>query len=917
MKVTTKSFLSYTLLPGIIPMTRKLLASGFSNVAFYMAMIYGAVRLLPKGHPYLSAQNLGRFGISGVILEAARHLKFDRKHTDQICVFFMMFFGLILIIAQIGILLFSAFTQAAEAGPAMPTTYEEFFVTPNPDQDIAHIMMDRVFGIPDLFNSCVSTGGLCLESTVPDGAFPFPYHIALQAMLQFYSIGLLVIAALIFLYYIVVVVVETAQTGTPFGKRFNHVWAPIRMVVALGLLIPIAYGLNGAQLITLHIAKWGSAFATNGWTMFVETLVGTTATATLLGDADQLIATPNKPKPNALLQFYTVVAACVRLYELTNPELFDGGADDMDAYLLSGSRLTPGGGGAAPVGLASVPLMNNTWEQAVEYANNGDIVVAFGSKQDRYGSRPGSVMPLCGQVVMTTTDVYEPGSIYIQNQYYEAFIRRPWDNIANGNAMTTIATPALANGRDQTFFWEAAQRIIEYYFPGNDDGNAELPNQAAMSALVDQWNQDIENYIIGAVALQIGDGEWVQDVLQYGWAGAAIWYNKIAQMNGALVAGVSNIPMVKAWPTTMEYVLEEKRKSNQAIEGDTAFEPTINNQKIYFNNDDQVLNDHAVVLSEAYRLWKTGTMKVEGERRLPSSQNALIDLVNLTLGTEGLFSMVDNTDIHPLAQIVAMGRNLMDTAIRNMGVGVLAGGFSSIMGMVGNFATTGIAANTISSIAVKLGLMTICIGFVLAYVVPFMPFIFFFFQVCGWVKGVFEAMVGLPLWALAHIRIDGDGLPGHAAMNGYYLIFEIFLRPILIVFGLIAGISIFAAQVQVLNDIWYLVITNLTGFDEEAAKAVAGQNKIGSSDYARNAIDQLFYTVIYVIIVYMMGMASFKLVYLIPNHISDWMGHSVKNFGELDSDMPEHLVSKVYGSSQVLTQQTTSALNSLLQHKAK
>jgi conjugal transfer/type IV secretion protein DotA/TraY len=66
-------------------------------------------------------------------------------------------------------------------------------------------------------------------------------------------------------YFAIVVVAETAQTGTPFGKRFNSLWAPLRLVMAFGLLIPISYGLNSGQYIVLYAAKYGANFATNGW----------------------------------------------------------------------------------------------------------------------------------------------------------------------------------------------------------------------------------------------------------------------------------------------------------------------------------------------------------------------------------------------------------------------------------------------------------------------------------------------------------------------------------------------------------------------------------------------------------------------------------------------------------------------------
>ena len=60
---------------------------------------------------------------------------------------------------------------------------------------------------------------------------------------------------------------------------------------------------------------------------------------------------------------------------------------------------------------------------------------------------------------------------------------------------------------------------------------------------------------------------------------------------------------------------------------------------------------------------------------------------------------------------------------------------------------------------------------------------------------------------------------------------------------------------------------------------------------------------IYVIIVYMMAQASFKLIYLIPNNMLRWMGSSVDGFGELAKDAPDSLISTIYGHSQVITNQ--------------
>src|SRR5690606_26450293 len=98
----------------------------------------------------------------------------------------------------------------------------------------------------------------------------------------------------------------------------------------------------------------------------------------------------------------------------------------------------------------------------------------------------------------------------------------------------------------------------------------------------------------------------------------------------------------------------------------------------------------------------------------------------------------------------------------------------------------------------------------------------------------------VPLWALAFLRIDGEGLPGDAAMGGIYLIFEIFLRPIMIIFGLLASIVIFAAMVKVLNEVFYLVVHNVAGHDPNSTAICGksgGNTLSGTSASAPQGID--------------------------------------------------------------------------------
>ena len=181
-------------------------------------------------------------------------------------------------------------------------------------------------------------------------------------------------------------------------------------------------------------------------------------------------------------------------------------------------------------------------------------------------------------------------------------------------------------------------------------------------------------------------------------------------------------------------------------------------------------------------------------------------------------------------------------------------------------------------------------GFILFYIFPFLPFIYFFFAVGKWVKTIFEAMVGAPLWALSHLRIDGDGFSGRSAANGYFLIFEIFIRPILTVFGFIGGMAIFTAMAVILNELFNIVVFNLTGANLDAGISAGGNISAGFEEFRRNVVDEFFYTIVYAVIVYMIATSCFKMIDLVPDSILRWMGAGVSSFSDQSQDPTENLV---------------------------
>ncbi len=962
-KVQAKQVVKYVVMPGVVPRFQRLFSSGFGRVAYLMAQIYAMVRLLPAHHPYLDPSNIGKFGIHHVIAAAANNLVMSKKNMDQILVFVLLLVCIVLLALQIiilvGALLFGS--SVALAGAVFP--YPEgpsIFVTGAPADDIAFMLLDRVFGVPGFFNSCVATGAVCTGAQGPAGAFPWPFHIALHQLFRFYSTGMLLIGTVIFLYFIVVIVAETATSGTPFGQRFQNVWVPIRLVVAIGLLVPlpiqypgggVSAAYNSGQYIVFAAAKYGSSLATNAWIRFNNTVFNHAEFAggngvNPLGERQTLVALPKQPDAAPIAEMISMVHTCAFTYfmvdrsirkvhgagavggpvaagvqELKYPET----QADIDEYITKNNIRpylvkTPAswmvaGNGNPATGMALEA--DTSYQDALEFFYRGDIVITFGRlKKPPVGGAapeitPDNIEPACGEIRIPVTDPRDSaggagaypaattpylGAVAMQQLYFN-YIRWYWYLSNNTERFIDFAGRfvllTLKKGGDSA---------CEMGCQGNFAPNPNLPNctlaagvrPCEKTPISAQWKQDTIDFVQTDLNVRIveiwnaynNDGaEIALDpvVLDRGWGGAGIWFNRIAQVNGAWVTALINQPAFDKMPIIMEEVKRMRTSSSKELSGAEVFNP-------YGSGADsstlvsELKGMHAdaarmsTVLYSAYKYWRADQMNFDrGDKSLNSG--ALETAMNMIFGTYGLFSMTgENVQTHPLAQLATLGRGLVEASIRNIAVSTGSAALGGVAGALNRQAGSLVqAAGQFFNSVAFLGLT---VGLVLFYVVPFLPFVYFYFAVASWIKTIFESMVGVPLWALAHLRLDGDGLPGDSASNGYFLIFEIFLRPILTVFGLMAAMVIFTAQVRILNFTWMIVTENAGGFNTDTQIAAVA----GKINLQRSIVDQFFFTVTYAIVVYMMATAAFKLVDTIPDNILRWAGQGVSSFGDINQD---------------------------------
>lgn len=895
---TKHLFLKTFILPGVVPRVQEIMRSGFHLTAALMAHIFVLIGLLPKNHAYVKAENYGRFGSVRVLRQGYAHLKWEWRYADKIAIYFAMLMGLAALFIQLALFLFSIFVlgSAVAAPPDSATIFGWFGNTPaGANTDIAFRLLDMVFGLPDMYNSCVTTNSCTTLQGNPQpmmygGTYPWPVHTAFRSLLGFYNAVIVGIGILIIFYMFISTVLETAREGVPFGQRFNRVWAPIRIILFFALIMPFAYDgtVNTAQWITFKVAKWGSNVATNGWREYNAAL-----TETYLGDAEHLIAQPNAPRGVALATFNLVMQTCRHAESRLNER-------KIEPYIV----LPPGVG--AVTGNCMPLEAGTSFDEVVNFSGRNNITIRFGERSEpctiasptdeTYKDQSGYVYPYCGEMSLDITGIGEPGARDLKEDYFN-FIKTLWQDPQTRAAAANLVDLNTSQDPDWTV---PDTSVMNYAVPTIDSYQA-------------SFRTSMENSID---AQRAAAGTMPPELLNCGWACAAVWYNRVAEMNGAMSDAVYGLPAVTLWPSVMEAVRKERQELDADFSGSEQFNPRpLTGDAISLDSEENV--EIASILNRAYQFWvmhpalsvdEFGNVTNDGRSNRSSFFK---DFINMLLGSGGLFDMYKNADTHPLAQLSALGKSLMDAALRNLAIGTVGGGSASVMSLFELEEKYNIPTESLALIAGAVqaaGMATIVMGFILYYVLPFLPFLYFFFALSGWVKAIFEAVVAVPLWALAHLRIDGEGIPGKTGASGYYLLLEIFLRPILTVFGLLGSILVLSAMVRVLNYLFEEIIHSVGGFSSEKVYGVTVDIPSDNPTppppidigFSQNDVNDFFLTSMYCIIVYMLAMSSFKMIDAIPNYIMRYMGASIEAMGEKVGDPAGELTGTIASRAAIL-----------------
>lgn len=846
-KDNARALFRYATRPDILPRIRAL-GLHFGHFAYLIALVLNSARLMPLGHPALNPANIGQFGLRQVLAIAANNITWSRRNIDQIAIFGAVVSGIIMIAIQAVLIFAYAFF-----GPAHASSGTEFFTTPeaNIQTDVVLIFLEQVFGPNlDFFGA----------ATQPLGT---PVYAGLHAILSLYSMATMVIAVVIVIYYVMTVVGEAAQTGTPFGKRFNSLWAPIRLVVALGLLVPLGSGLNSAQYLTLWVAKMGSGLGTTVWTTFVGEVTAAT----------DIVAQPAGESTSALVQRIFLNEVCSAAFN----QIEESSDRRIKILQVTGRRTS------------ADPIFSNpdAMVEMARAANMDDVVLSWSSAEA--GERATDYS--CGKISISLTefDAFSDGeSVTIEEERWWwslPLIGRDMDErLGTIHAQVKNAyireIKRLSDALKPAAEAIAAVKISVNRKPeyGDETTLDFIPDLLREQARL--TNENI-NTTISTTYESITQSEYASsggydEMVKRGWGAAGLWYGTLGTINKKYMDAVASaVPTLDVLFEASE-VTENERGALGWLFGvsryDVAHGATSEiEQAISFADRDfaPYVEELRPELSPLY----LDTSEVESNRSWYQEDHTrwLGNAMLWILGGNQLRHMQNNPELDPMVRLTTTGHTMVSRSLIFAGLGTALGLGGAAASAVPDprVQFVGELAGAAAGIMFVIAGIAVTAGIFLAYVLPIIPFVYFAFAVIGWILEIFEAIVAMPLWAIAHLRIDGDGMPGQAAISGYQLLLMILLRPAMIVLGLIGGYVIFGAAAYYFSSLF------------NAATSIT------QSDLANNAIGAIgvfVYTIIYTFLIYNIALMCFKMIDDVPKGILRWMGAGVNPFSDSRGD---------------------------------
>ncbi len=723
----------------------------------------------------------------------------------------------------------------------------------------------------------------------------------MAVMFKVFNSAVLALGGLIVSYTLFVSTLNTAHEGEVMGKKWSSIWIPVRSAMGVALLLPKTTGYSFIQVFIMWLVIQGVGMADSIWNAAID----------YFSKGGVIIQSSFQPSISAESaakeSLQGLMAAEVCMYALQNAleaKYSDGSVSvPLLSYTLDFSKLDVPGSTPSASQTMKIPSIDATLYPELKAFDGACGEITWTPMADKEKNPYGR----------DTTISSAPRTIALQQMLMN--VDAAAASVVNNSTLEPNLRVGLGrcptNGNCNQSTWS-----------GDGNGSSALLDGSLLQTMYADYTGIISPSLRAAAGR--GAEKWMSKAKEQGWLMAGTYYYNLAALNNdASVMADNAFPTIKFTAISSGPSQEKKKSSQLRADKDNFCKKTPfssleaeNCGKFY---DVMVDDNLTLFLNDSFKYRVANTESVsEHNNRIQDTQSAfrsaritasafsflmgplISSMVQLAIAMAEL-TKAEQSNSNPLLILARMGYELINMAtalwITGIALVVLAGATGAIPSVTLSTMATTAATWLVPFLTVIMTLM-FSTGAVLGYYVPLIPFIIFTFASLGWFIGVIEAMVAAPIVALGVLHPDGQHEVWGKAEQGVMLLLNVFLRPGMMIIGLISGISLSYIGVWILNK----------GFG--AALDVVNPFNIGGA-----GIGLIWWPLIIAVVYAGLAVAivskAFTLIHIIPDKILRWLsGGMAESLGAESAGAADSIKSGVSATGQSVGSGMSSSLSS-------
>ena len=685
----------------------------------------------------------------------------------------------------------------------------------------------------------------------------------LGALFSKFNTIMLAVGVLIVVYTTVVGIMNTAHEGQFMGKNWNNLWIPIRTVLGVAALVPTGSGYSGLQIVMMWVIVQGIGAADTLW----STAIGY---YTEMGSIYAKVGVPTLEIKQSMQGVFQGLV-CAKSAAQTWADPIKGNSD-VKYFCAKNSSHSFCREMISNPGKTFSPTFNVPAETQYALgpdANCGTLHYCSETNACSTGKEDSLACKTCKaqrSALRTAMPVLiDAAEKYVQMDHdYMVYWSdtRQLDKLATAQEVPPATLPKPIPPPFVKAYCDADNNpgCLNLPSPVGDTMSASYPVVNKIyweNGLKPDLGEKYENfikYIVGVYALEINTvvDEYMQQLRAESSTKLSPELSK-ANDQGWIVAGSYYFVISRGNDKNLTAMMPITSYGVDKL-------PVSNSSKLYGYRNNFKAADSLICLSG------------NGKNCSSTVSSVMNGPANGTQDAIKMYSdSLEDTNTDPLAQIMATGNMYLNIAEAIFWIFFAAVLIIGIWAILASFQIlgTGLAqggapivfeiVTVFTPLVLALCTWLIGIGAVLAVYVPLIPFTVFTLGAIGWMISTVEAMVAGPLVALGIISPSGQHEVLGKAEPALGLLFSIFLRPSLMIFGLFAAMLLSAQVMKLAN----------AGFAMMTATAVGGGGMFKA----------IILMTTYVSFIVAMLNKTFSAIYIIPERVFSWISIQVSHEG--------------------------------------